>query len=108
MPCRLVKLSIERRMLARRSNEALSLSLTYGNPHGSPDERENGARQRSERRYRQGDRIRAGSRTCRCRDKLQPDGQRDVAKPRNAAFERLSTSPGGSAIGCRPVASLLS
>jgi hypothetical protein len=44
MPCRLVKLSIERRMLASRSNEALSLSLTYGNPHGSPDERENGAR----------------------------------------------------------------
>ena len=33
--------------------------------------------------------------------------QRDLAKPRNAAFERLSTSPGGSAIGCPPVASSL-
>jgi hypothetical protein len=40
-------------------------------------------------------------------DKLQHDGQPDAAKPRNAAFERLSTSPGGSAIGCRVIACLL-
>jgi NAD(P)-dependent dehydrogenase (short-subunit alcohol dehydrogenase family) len=45
-----------------------SLCLAYGNPHGSPDEWEDGTRHRSERRYRQGDRPCLGSRGCRCRN----------------------------------------
>jgi hypothetical protein len=41
-------------------------------------------------------------------DELQPDGQFDCGKAPQCAFvERLSTSRGGSAIGCCPVASLL-
>src|ERR1700721_87818 len=35
-------------------DKSSSLCLTYGNPHGSPDERQGGTRHRSERRYRQG------------------------------------------------------
>jgi hypothetical protein len=41
-------------------------------------------------------------------DELQPDAQFDCGKAPQCAFvERLSTSRGGSAIGCCPVASLL-
>src|SRR5271170_6875399 len=59
---------IDTSMVAADASKPSSLSLTYGNPHGSPDERENGACHRSERRYRQGDRLWLSSRGCRCRN----------------------------------------